>query len=77
MTDPRDSMRLGDGPYEVERWDEPDPPNDGTAESSSLRVWILVDRTSATSAVGYFRDEALARRVAALLNFAHRAEQAS
>lgn len=57
------------GPYEVERWDEPDPPNDGATEVSSLR-WMLVDRTSA-SAVGYFRNEALALRVASLLNVAH------
>jgi hypothetical protein len=68
---------VGDGPYAVERWDNPDPPNDGITEASTLR-WILVKRTSAVrgEGPGYFRNEELARRVAALLNFAHRAEQA-
>jgi hypothetical protein len=57
---------VGNGPYEMQRWDEPDPP-------AGLR-WILLDRAS--NHVGYVEDEALARRVAALLNFAHREEQA-
>lgn len=66
----------GDGLYEVARWDEPDPPNDHTAyaESGSLR-WILLDRSSGAH-VGYFRDQQLARRVAVLLNSAHRGERA-
>lgn len=58
---------VGDGPYEVERWDEPDPP-------AGLR-WILLDHISGNH-VGYLEDGALARRVAALLNFAHREDNA-
>jgi hypothetical protein len=45
---------VGDGPYEVGRWDDPDPPYDGILEASTLR-WGIQDRISGEAVVASSR----------------------